>query len=135
MAGDVNKFKTIESSSTVNVVLPDDSTENMPINGTVQFYQKGTGALIFASGSGATVRSLLGMRSAGQYAVISAWKQDANTWVLHGDLTANTSPIIVVPYGSLAITCYAPTVATTSLFLFFPQVGALTITGYAPTVA
>ena len=111
LAGDANTFKTVDSASAVNVVLPSDAVENMSINSRVQFYHKGTGALIFVSGTGATVHSRLGMKSAGQHSVIFAWKQDANTWVLYGDLTANTNPIIVVPRASLLITGKSPTVA------------------------
>ena len=115
LAGDANTFKTVDSASPVNVVLPSDAVENMSINSKVQFYHKGTGALIFASGSGATVQSRLGMKSAGQYSVIFAWKQDANTWVLYGDLSANTTPIIVVPQASLSIAGHAPTVVKTTI--------------------
>lgn len=109
--GDADTFKEVDSAVPVNVVLPSDSADNVPINSTIQFYQKGAGAIIFVQGDGATLRYRVGTKSAGQYSVCWAWKQASNTWVLHGDLAANTSPTIVIPTGTLTITGLAPTVS------------------------
>jgi hypothetical protein len=54
--------------------------------GAASFYQGGAGQITFVPGGGVTLRNrLLHDKTAGQYAVITLFRQQANVWVLTGD--------------------------------------------------
>lgn len=76
-------------SQTCTVTLPSDATTALPVGAQILFVQGGPGQLLFAAGSGATIKSYgSSFRTVGQEITVCAVKCAANTWRLLGDLTA-----------------------------------------------
>jgi hypothetical protein len=76
-------------SQTCTVTLPSDSTMAFPVGAQILFVQGAPGVLLFAAGSGATVKSVNGwLRTAAENVTVCAVKCAANTWRVVGDLYA-----------------------------------------------
>lgn len=82
-----NVLVTLSNAAAITLTLPQDSDVAIPVNTILTFAQIGAGLVTVAAGAGATVNSRgAALDSAGQYAVITAIKSAANTWLLTGDL-------------------------------------------------
>jgi hypothetical protein len=76
-------------SQVCTVTLPSDSTTAFPIGAQILFIQGGPGPILFAAGSGATIKAYNGYyRTAGTDIGACAVKCAANTWRILGDLIA-----------------------------------------------
>ena len=71
------------SASQTEVTLPSDASAAIRIGGIIPFLQRGTGAIHFNAGSGATVNTASGLFTS-QGEIAAAQKVAANTWQLYG---------------------------------------------------
>lgn len=90
---DAGKTVEINSSSTVTVRVPLDTTLNFPVGSQMAFIQTNTGQVVFEGESaGITTTSILSKNSnkkmSARYSQAVLVKKAANTWYLMGDLTA-----------------------------------------------
>lgn len=88
---DADKLLKINSSSNLEVIVPNDLTVDFPIGFRLEIYRAGSGevAIAAASGSGVTIRSKNNnLRIAAQYSGVLITKIGANEWHLIGDLKA-----------------------------------------------
>lgn len=88
---DVNKLIKVNSTSNLEVIVPNDLAVNFPIGFRLEIYRAGSGevAIAAASGSGVTIRSKNNnLRIAAQYSGALITKIGANEWHLIGDLKA-----------------------------------------------
>ena len=83
-----DRLTMIPVNAAVTITLPKDTTAAFAVGDSVDFLQTGAGQITFAAEAGATVQSFGNLlKSAGQYALVSAIKTAANTWTLAGNLT------------------------------------------------
>ena len=86
-ANDENAVLRFTNASAITVTLPSDADAGYPVGGGTEFHQKGTGAITFVAGTGATLEARGGLsETAGQFAIAGVRKDEANTFVLTGDL-------------------------------------------------
>jgi hypothetical protein len=98
MVGDVTGDLTLDSSyqsmnttyvvnkaTAVTITVPPNSTVPWGIGKQFAVRQKGAGPVTLAPGSGVTLRSRSGLKTAGQYAVIHCVKVAADEWQIYGD--------------------------------------------------
>jgi hypothetical protein len=102
---DVDKFIKINSTSNLELIIPNNSTTAFPIGSRLEVGRYGTGqvSIVAASGSGVTIRSIdNGNSIASQYGTAVITKIGINEWWL-------------VAYGALNATTPTPTTTTTSV--------------------
>lgn len=75
------------SASAQTFTIPPSSSVAYPLGTSLQVYQKGAGAITFAAGSGATLRTPRGATTGVQYALAQAIQVAADVWVIAGDVT------------------------------------------------
>lgn len=86
---DLNKFVTLNNSSSVTVTIPPDSSVAFPVGAVVSAMQLGAGQVTFAAGAGVTLSSEgARLKTKGQYAVVTLLKMSANNWVAFGNTAA-----------------------------------------------
>lgn len=85
--GDLNYLVDFTSGSAVTATIPPDSSVQFAVGSTIHYCQGGAGQVTVAAGSGVTLRTRPGAKTAGQYAMCSIWKRDVNEWVVFGDVT------------------------------------------------
>ena len=69
------------------LTVPNNNTVQFPIGTRITVAQIGTGQTTLTQDAGVTIRSRIGLKLAGQYAVAALYKRDTNEWVASGDLT------------------------------------------------
>jgi hypothetical protein len=77
---DVGKVIEVNSSSSVTVTVPDNTTVAFPIGSIINIYRQGTGTVTISGASGVTVRNAGTIVS--QFGERSLRKRDTNEWVL-----------------------------------------------------
>jgi hypothetical protein len=78
-----------ESSSSITVTIPANSSVPFLVGTQVAFIQTGVGQLVFVPASGVTLLSKNNNRKvAARYSPATLIQKSANTWILIGDLTA-----------------------------------------------
>lgn len=75
------------STSSVTITVPLDSTANFPAGSKITILRANTGAAIVAGASGVTVNATPGLNLRAQWSAATLLKRAANTWVLMGDLS------------------------------------------------
>lgn len=85
---DKDRIIKFTSGSAVTATVPTLANSPYRIGNTIHFTQWGAGQVTVVGDTGVTVRSRIGLKSAGQYAVCSLIKIDSNEWVMTGDMTA-----------------------------------------------
>ena len=76
------------SMDAITLTIPADADVDIPINTSILIVQAGSGAILFAGGSGVVLNSFNGLnQTGGQFAGASLLKTAANTWYLSGLLT------------------------------------------------
>jgi hypothetical protein len=85
---DIGKVVEINSSTDLDLTIPNESAVNFPIGTSIDIVQFGSGAVTIAESAGVT---LLSKNSANmltiQYSAATIYKKDTNTWVAIGDLS------------------------------------------------
>lgn len=85
----------MNKATAINLTLPKDATQAIPIGSRIRSFQGGAGQLTFVAESGATVVSETGnLTTQAQYAMVTAEKIAANTWLLFGAGLTVTSNVI-----------------------------------------
>lgn len=88
-ADDAGKALVMNSSSSMSLVIPAESTYNFTIGQTFVILQKGTGAVTVSGAVGVTLNSKSGyVTTSGQYSEARLIKIASNEWLLSGDLSA-----------------------------------------------
>jgi hypothetical protein len=78
-----------ESSSSITVTIPTNSSVSFLVGTQIAFIQTGVGQLVFVPASGVTLLSKNNNRKvAARYSPATLIQKSANTWILIGDLTA-----------------------------------------------
>jgi predicted TIM-barrel enzyme len=78
----------LSSSTTINIIIPNNSTVAFPTGSQITFIQTGTQNTTFITGSGVTINSFNNNNTlTGQYSVATCVKKTTNTWYLFGDLS------------------------------------------------
>lgn len=86
---DNGKYLTFTNSSAITATVPPNSSVALPVGTQIDWKQGGAGKLTWAQGSGVTINSYLGNKSAaGQHAGGTLLKVATDTWDLVGNLTA-----------------------------------------------
>ena len=84
-----NELITADNSSAQTYSIPTNASVAFPIGAQILFIQGGPGPILFAAGSGATIKAYNGYyRTAGTDIGACAVKCAANTWRILGDLIA-----------------------------------------------
>jgi hypothetical protein len=88
---DAGKLITASNASPITISIPTDATANanFPIGTQILVMQLGAGQVtVSAVTSGTTaVNGKNGLKTSGQYAIISLIKVAANSWIVGGDAT------------------------------------------------
>jgi hypothetical protein len=85
---DLGKVVEINSSTTVAVTIPDESTVPFNIGDRIDILQTGAGQVSFAVAGSATFNSYDSQtKLVGQWAAATLIKRGSNLWVLVGNLT------------------------------------------------
>lgn len=85
----------MNKASAINLTLPKDATQAIPIGSKIRAFQGGAGQLTFVAESGASVFSETGnLTTQALYSTVIAEKIAANTWVLSGAGLTVTSNVI-----------------------------------------
>lgn len=84
---DAGKLIRINSGTAKNLTIPPNSSVAFPVNSWFNLSQAGAGQVTVVAGAGVTLRSRVGLKTGGQYAVASAIKIATDEWLLSGDLT------------------------------------------------
>lgn len=69
------------------LTVPPNSAVPFPVGDTKKIVQIGAGQTTLTPGAGVTIRSRIGLKLAGQYAVAYLYKRGTDEWVASGDLT------------------------------------------------
>jgi hypothetical protein len=86
---DAGRTIDAESSSSITVTIPLNSSVPLLVGTQIAFIQTGVGQLVFVPDSGVTLLSKNNNRKvAARYSPATLIQKSANTWVLIGDLTA-----------------------------------------------
>jgi len=85
---DATNMVEMESSSSTTVTVPPNASVAFSIGATIDIFQKGTGQVTIAEGSGVTIYATPGKKLRTQYSGATLIKRDTNTWILTGDLSA-----------------------------------------------
>lgn len=94
-AADRGQILNMNKATAIALTLPQDSAATIPIGTQIKSFQGGAGQLSFVAGTGATVVSETGNLTAlAQYAMITAEKIAANTWLLSGAGLTLTSNVL-----------------------------------------
>lgn len=89
LSTDAGKALVLNSSSSMSLVIPAESTYNFVIGQTFLIIQKGTGVITVSGESGVTIRSKSSyVKTAGQYSEARLIKIAADEWLLSGDLSS-----------------------------------------------
>jgi hypothetical protein len=85
--GDFAVILNCQNTTNSQITIPTNVNVPFPIGGQLLFRIGSTGAVTFVGDTGVTVNSRGGLvQSAGMYALITALKNDLNSWTLGGDL-------------------------------------------------
>lgn len=82
---DKHRLVTGNNASAQTFTIPPNSSVAFPLGTILEIYQKGAGQVTVAAGSGVTLRTPRGAKTAIQYAQISARQVVANVWAIAGD--------------------------------------------------
>lgn len=90
-ASDAGKLVTANNASAITINIPTDATanSNFPIGTQILVMQLGAGQVTVAAATPATtaVNGKNGLKTSGQYAIVSLIKVAANAWIVAGDAT------------------------------------------------
>jgi hypothetical protein len=86
---DSGKVVKMDSSTSVVVTLPSNTTAPLPIGSVITIVQTGTGEVSFTEDTGVTIRSKNSYKKLNtQYSGAQVVKLDTNIWLLIGDIKA-----------------------------------------------
>jgi hypothetical protein len=86
LLSDAQKVVELNNASTVTVTIPANATVAFPVGTFIDFVQYGAGQVTLSPAGGVTLRSFASsVKTAGQYAVITAYKRAADEWVITGN--------------------------------------------------
>lgn len=79
--------RVVESTgaAAATITVPTDASVPFPVGAKVTIRQIGAGQVTTVGAGGVTLRSRVGLKTAGQYATIVLHKRAANEWVVSGD--------------------------------------------------
>lgn len=79
---------TLDSSSSITVTVPPDSSQAFPVGTRITLSQIGTGQVTIAPGSGVTTNGTPGLKTSARYAVVELLKIGTDSWLATGGLSA-----------------------------------------------
>ncbi len=85
---DAGKVVEMEVAGANTLTVPPNGTVAFPVGTVIGFRQYGAGQVTLTPGVGVTIRSRIGLKTAGQYAEGTLTKRATNEWVASGDLAA-----------------------------------------------
>lgn len=77
----------LDKATANTLTVPPNAAVAFPIGSLLTVAQYGAGQTTLTPGAGVTIRSRVGLKLAGQYAVASLYKRGTDEWVAGGDLT------------------------------------------------
>ena len=86
--GNAGQYKRISSTFLYTVIVPNDTRTNFPVATEIELEQAGTGQIAVTPETGVTLNYFEGLKSAGQFWVITLKKVAANEWTLIGGTNA-----------------------------------------------
>ncbi len=86
--GDAGKVVEMEVAGANTLTVPPNGTVAFPVGTVIGFRQYGAGQVTLTPGVGVTIRSRIGLKTAGQYSEGTLTKRATNEWVASGDLAA-----------------------------------------------
>jgi len=88
---DAKQMITLNNASSITVTLPPNSSVAYAVGSKIDFIQKGAGQVVFAQGSGVTIRSVGASATAPklrqQYSAATAWYEGSDIWYIVGDIS------------------------------------------------
>lgn len=92
---DAAKMLIFNNVAAIDLAIPSDIVEEFPNKTVITFTQAGPGAVTITPSGGVTVNSQHGaLKTTGQFAVVTLYKESANTWWAWGDLEVTPLPIV-----------------------------------------
>lgn len=86
---DVGKLIDVNSATSVNATIPNDSDINFSIGAKIDLFQYNSGQVVITASPGVTIRSNGNkFKTAGLNSVITIRKRGTNDWVVYGDTAA-----------------------------------------------
>jgi hypothetical protein len=85
---DAGRVLEASNGSAVTITLPPANVAGWHIGTVLQVFQQGAGQVTIAPGSGVTLRSAGGLKTASQYSVINLRMRATDEWVVSGDTAA-----------------------------------------------
>ena len=83
---DAQKVVETSNAAAVTITIPPNASVAFPVGTFIDFVQYGAGQITLAPGAGVTLRSFASsLKTAGQYAVITAYKRATDEWVITGN--------------------------------------------------
>lgn len=79
---------TLDSSSSITVTVPPNSSHAFPVGTRIKVSQIGTGQVTIAPGSGVTANGTPGLKTSARYAVVELLKIGNDSWLATGGLSA-----------------------------------------------
>jgi hypothetical protein len=84
---DANTLQVVNSASTINITIPNNTSVAFPIGTTIDILRYGTGAVSVAvSGSVYTNGATATISIYSQYGIIALVKVNTNSWIVMGDI-------------------------------------------------
>jgi hypothetical protein len=86
---DAGKLITANNAAAISLTIPVDATPDIPIGTQILVMQLGAGQVTVSAVTPGTtaVNGKNGLKTSGQYAIISLIKVAANSWIIGGDAT------------------------------------------------
>jgi len=85
---DVNTFIELNSTSSLTLTVPNDSSVNFNVGTQINILQTNTGQVTVAGAGGVTVNATPGLKLRTQWSSATLIKRASNVWVAIGDLVA-----------------------------------------------
>lgn len=83
---DAGRTVEMDLAGANTLTIPPNSSVAFPVGTIVNFTQKGAGQTTITPGSGVTLRSRAGLKTAGQWAMGTLYKRATDEWVVGGDV-------------------------------------------------
>jgi len=83
---DVGKLIDVNSATSINATIPNDSDVNFNIGARIDIFQYNSGQVIITAAPGVTIRSNSNkFKTAGLNSVLTIRKRGTNDWIVYGD--------------------------------------------------
>jgi hypothetical protein len=80
-------YKRTTSTSAIALTVPLHAAVPFPVGAQIMVQQGGSGSGVFTLGGSATLNSVNGLKSSGQYAVVTIVQTDTDVWTVFGSTT------------------------------------------------